>query len=1004
MNTRILAHRLTVFFAILLAAGSFSTSAQDFAGRTVTAIEYQPAAQPIDARDLERLQLVQLGQPLDPDQVGTTIDRLWSSGLYDNIVVDAEPNGAGVTIRFVTTPRRFIGHVGAQGRISEPPNRAVIISDSQLYLGQPFDPEAVETSRRNLEQELRDNGLFESTIGVATIEDPVTHDVTIRFIVNAGRRARYEAPTIEGDTKLSNGAIIRATGWRWPVIRTWRQVTQALTEKGQDGIQKAYAKKDRLTASVNLTSLTYDASTNRAKATFDIDAGPKITIHALEAKVPKRKLRQFVPVYTEQSADNDLLTMGARNLHDYFQSKGYPDVDVTFKREPVTGDQEVINYYIATGPRRRLANVEIEGDTYFTMETLQERMFLRPNSLLMRYGRYSEAFRSADEVAIADLYKANGFQGVKVTSTVLTDYKGKPSDLGVVFHIKPGPQWRVATLTIKGNNRLDLTPIRHELASIEGQPYADINIATDRNRILAYYYSKGFLSAGFNYTVSPGPEPDTTDLIYEIREGPQEFVRQAVISGLYRTKPSLAEKFITVRSGEPISMEQINNDARMLTSLGVFANVNTALQDPDGTNRYKYVLYDFDEAARYTYSVGLGLIVGQLGQTTTSLTEAGGARGISPIISFNVSRLNMFGIGQTLALQTYYSTLEQRASLNYIIPRFLGSLNRTITFSGLYDKTQDVQTFSSRREEASVEMSQKLNRASTFLLRFAYRRVSTSNINIPALLIPQYLESVRIGMLSASYVQDHRDNPGDAHRGYWNTIDVGLAGNFFGSQRDFVRVIGRNATYTPIGAKLVFARQTQIGAIIPFRVPAGISNFEDIPLPERFYGGGNTSMRGFGDNQAGPRDIGTVSELPGPPTSTPTGFPIGGNALFFNTLELRFPLLGPNISGVLFEDMGNIYTTFNKLSLSYTQGSNQNFNYAVQAPGFGIRYKTPLGPVRVDFAYALNPPRFLGFGVNEPIDQLVKCTPEQIGVIPACTATPQRLSHFQFFFSIGQAF
>jgi len=196
----------------------------------------------------------------------------------------------------------------------------------------------------------------------------------------------------------------------------------------------------------------------------------------------------------------------------------------------------------------------------------------------------------------------------------------------------------------------------------------------------------------------------------------------------------------------------------------------------------------------------------------------------------------------------------------------------------------------------------------------------------------------------------------------------------------------------------VLARQTQFGAIIPFKAAS------DIPLPERFFGGGGVSMRGFGDNQAGPRDIGTATQSPGTPTSTPTGFPIGGNALFFNNVELRFPLLGPNISGVFFEDMGNIYTRLSDISFGYRQPSSQQFNYAVQAPGFGIRYKTPLGPVRVDLSYALNPPSYEGFNRNETTQDLLACHPNQIGVLPQCSATPQRLSHFNFFFSIGQAF
>ncbi len=129
-----------------------------------------------------------------------------------------------------------------------------------------------------------------------------------------------------------------------------------------------------------------------------------------------------------------------------------------------------------------------------------------------------------------------------------------------------------------------------------------------------------------------------------------------------------------------------------------------------------------------------------------------------------------------------------------------------------------------------------------------------------------------------------------------------------------------------------------------------MNKYDDIPLPERFFGGGSVSMRGFGDNQAGPRDIGTRfgtcrAAYPESQTPiTPTGFPIGGNGLFFNTFELRFPLLYPNLSGVIFHDMGNIYTNFSDISCGYRQNSLQDFNYAVQAPGIGIRYKTPSGP------------------------------------------------------------
>ncbi len=129
------------------------------------------------------MQLVRAGEPLDPTQVAATIDRMFASGLYDDIQVDAEPSGNGVALRFLTRPRRFIGHVGAQGHIKDPPSRAVIISDAQLQLGAPFDEDTLATARKNIEQELHENGLYEAQVGVATIEDPDTHQVTIRFLV-----------------------------------------------------------------------------------------------------------------------------------------------------------------------------------------------------------------------------------------------------------------------------------------------------------------------------------------------------------------------------------------------------------------------------------------------------------------------------------------------------------------------------------------------------------------------------------------------------------------------------------------------------------------------------------------------------------------------------------------------------------------------------------------------------------------------------------------------------
>jgi outer membrane protein insertion porin family len=286
------------------------------------------------------------------------------------------------------------------------------------------------------------------------------------------------------------------------------------------------------------------------------------------------------------------------------------------------------------------------------------------------------------------------------------------------------------------------------------------------------------------------------------------------------------------------------------------------------------------------------------------------------------------------------------------------------------------------RYVGSVQVSQKFSKAVTMLFRYSWTddRVDASTLKINPLLIPLYSQPAKIGMLSADWVQDRRDDPTDAHRGYYNSINLDEAAVPFGGDKNFVRLLARNSYYKKIGAHNVIASNTEFGWIHAYHLPAGITEAEYIPLPERFFGGGDNNMRGFPYNQAGPRDL-------------ETGFPIGGNALLFHQTEFRFPLIGDNIDGVIFHDMGNVYSTLKDISFRTSQHGLTDFNYMVHAAGFGIRYRTPLGPLAVDLAYSINPPTFNG--LNGTYQQLL---------FGGATPAVQSVSHFQFFITIGQAF
>jgi outer membrane protein assembly factor BamA len=394
------------------------------------------------------------------------------------------------------------------------------------------------------------------------------------------------------------------------------------------------------------------------------------------------------------------------------------------------------------------------------------------------------------------------------------------------------------------------------------------------------------------------------------------------------------------------------------------------------------VLYHLTEGHLYYTAIGLGAQIARIGGSSNSLDNPGGTTGFAPIADFEISRLNLWGVGHSLNLKTRYSTLERRISLNYLAPRFQNVDGRSFSVTGLYDNTRDILTFTARRLEGSVQMSQRYSKATTFFLRYTWRdvRVDTNTLKIDPLLIPLASQPDKAGILSFNVIRDRRDDPADAHRGLYTSADLGFASNVFGGNKNFMRFLGRVSYYKRLGPYVVLATNSQLGIIKPWHINEGLTPFAYIPIAEHFFSGGSTSHRGFPDNQAGPRDL-------------LTGFPLGGNALLFHTTELRFPLFGDNINGVLFHDMGNVYADPSHISFRIHQRDYQDFDYMVHAVGFGIRYRTPVGPLRVDLAYSLNAPTY--YGLTGTYEDLIKGT-----------ATPalQPARHFNFFISIGQAF
>jgi len=966
-----------------------AAQAAKYEGRRIATIQFVPPDQPLEPGEIKDMLPLKIGTPLRMVGVEDAIERLYLTGRYEDIQVDAEPYNNDVIIRFITRDSHFIGHVSISGNLSDPPNRGQLANATRLDLGQPFTDDKLAQAQAGIRNLLSVNGLYESRIRPEFEYLAQAQQVHIRFVVDSGRRARYARPVLKGDLKLPEARVVSAAGWRRWIIGGWKQVTQSRTRQGLDNVRQQYEKQGRLEAKVGLDSLVYDDDTNRALPTIHIEAGPKIEVRAIGAKISQKKLRQYIPIFEEHTVDPELLLEGARNLENYYQSEGYFDAEIVPKEQRVTNDRATIDYLVNTGNRHKVAHVAIQGNRYFSTATIRERMFIQPAGLLQfRRGRYSERLLRRDVDAITNLYQQNGFRDVSVRPRIVDNYGGKTGEIGVYVAIDEGPQYTIRSLEIEGVKHLDVARIRDTLSSVAGQPFSEYNVSVDRDLILEQYFSQGFPNPTFEWNSKPAAQPHEVDLQYVINEGSQSFVREVIVTGLKFTSPSLVDRNILLSPGDPLSPSRMTETQRRLYDLGVFAKVDTAIQDPDGETSRKYVLYDMEEARRYSFATGFGAEVAKIGGCQQCLEAPAGQAGFAPRFSFDVSRLNLWGLAHSISLRTRVSTLEQRGLVNYSAPRFRNNDALNLSFTALYDKSLNVRTFSSKRLEGSMQLSQRVSKPTTLFYRYVYRRVSvdTATLKISPLLIPQLAQPVLLGALGFTLIQDRRDDPVDPHKGIYNTLDLGLAEHIFGSQRNFLRALGRNATYHPIGRKMVLARNTSIGNLYAFSYRGDPS--QAIPLPERFFSGGASSNRGFPEQQAGPRDL-------------VTGFPVGGNALFFNQTELRFPLIGENIGGVLFHDAGNVYTSLRSHPFRLRQHGLQDFDYMVQAAGFGIRYRTPIGPLRVDLAYSINPPRFFGYKGTQ--DELLAAGQEPCRTQPdRCVV--QGISHFQFFFSIGQTF
>ena len=999
----------------------------EYNGKSVSAIAFTGVAYAKTDPLLQQL-AQKAGVPFDAEKVRETERRLFATGRYTNIDVHVESSGTGLSLTFAGTPRYYVGRVQIDG-INDDRLTSLVEYGTNLDPGSAFADSDLEAATNSVKQTLALNGYYEPKIAVKAMRDDFGQQINITYTIAVGPEARVGGVTITGKDPGITEIIFRKKAKLKRKTKVQREtVSNALSD-----LRGFYQKKDRLEATVSLQQSTYDPATKTLNYNFNVEQGPPVQVKVEGTKLSKSRLHLLVPVYEEGTVDNDLLNEGSFNIKDFLQQEGYFDPHVSVEQlHPGTGGVTVL-YEVEQGDKHKVGAVTISGNKYFTSDLLKESIKVQKANNYQRAGRFSTQLVASDVNTLEAIYRANGFSGVKVTSAVSqfdTDAKGKKlkvPEIKVAFTVVEGPQQQFGAVKLNGVDPNRVKAIEGMLQATPGQPFSLVTLSGDRDAVLSYYLSNGFDKARIEVAQTvEDVDKQKTDIGYNVTEGEQVFTGKVLQSGVHYTRQKTVDAQMRVKSGDPLDQSALLETQRNLYNLALFNEVNAAVQNPTGDDEQKNVVIQIQEAKRWDVTYGFGFEV-QTGipscgmyctQVGTTAAQQGKA-GASPRVSIDLSRINLRGTDDSITFHGEYGLLEEIANLSFNNPHLFGNKKLAGQISGGFSNVQDISTFQSSTLQGSFHVTEKVGKKDTFIYDFQYRRVAVNpnSLAIAADLIPLLSQPVRVGGPEITWFHDTRSpSPLDAVKGSYTSVQNFLATSKFGSQTSFDRLDASNATYYTFGKnKYVFARNTRIGVIdstgtnpnagtvtspAPAACAGGLltenASCNSVPLPERLYAGGASSDRGFGINDAGPRDL-------------QTGFPVGGSAVFVNTFELRLPVqtlpyVGNSLSFVLFHDMGNVFYHPSDMFpsfLRFHQPDHQtceqvvnvsigtcNFNYFSHAIGVGARYHTAVGPIRLDLSYNLNPTIY--------------------PVLPTggATATPYSASsgHFNFFFSIGQAF
>ncbi|HJW93665.1 MAG TPA: outer membrane protein assembly factor BamA [Thermoanaerobaculia bacterium] len=870
------------------------------------------------------------GQPLSIRDVQDSIKTLFSTGNFRDVRVDETPSGNGVNVTFNLSLNYRVGKIAFEGLKAADKIRAG--KELTIREGDVLTLNAVDHSAIAIQEMLTRSGYLEATVDPATDYFRDRNMAEVKMYVTPGPRATIGHVTFEGSTAPFDPAVVAAQMKRGPgktfVINDARA--------DADRMERWLVRRDYRKADIKFLGDNYDKATHTVNLRYSASVGPKVRVEV--TGVPHRDVRTLIPFRRNQEYSEDAIERAADDIVKAYQQLGYYNATVDTEGK-LEGDTWVSTFNVHPGQRYTLTAVTFTGNEKVPAKTLGPlvtstahggfsnfvaKLFHRPTAP-------TSADLSGDRDAIESYYRLNGFSDAKVATPVVN--AKADGTMTVDFPIAEGPQTIVTDIHIEGLEKVPANQLPNMLLR-PGEPLNPANERADIVSLQTFYGERGYAEIQVSPRVEISPDKTQAHVTYVVAEGPKISVGDVVVRGNTYTKPSVVLRKSELDKGDPFSYTNIFEAQRNLYRLGIFNRVDVQPEQAGTSVASRNVVISVEEGKDVTVSGSLGI------------TKQSGAK-ISPRVGASVAHRNLFGSGRYLGLEIVRARNDREVFLTYREP-FIFNFNIPVQLTVF-------QTNDSTREETNIRQrgtfieASKVSRYQTrWSMRYEYKISDcfkgqvckdAENALIPGL--DRSLLNIKISSISPTFFWDRRDDAIDPHHGFFTSASTEYAFRALDADANFLKEFVQGAWYVGFTPRTTLVLSGRAGQIQVF-------GNTQVPLSERFTAGGDTSHRAFpldllGTTCQDPRDDPQTCQqtlaLVG--TNKDVVAPIGGNGLLLMNAEYRFPIFA-SVNGAVFTDLGNVYhqaIRFNDL------------RYGV---GTGIRYLSPVGPIRFDVGYNLH--------------------------------------------------